>query len=89
MYVFLWKISTHDIVESNFWVKASLSDHSLIVVVMGISCYWHGADYEREDGPSFEWAWNDQARVPGAAEGDGDILPTLSKAEESSANTRN
>ena len=48
MYVFLWKISTHDIVESNFWVKASLSDHSLIVVVMGISCYWHGADYERE-----------------------------------------
>ena len=43
---------------------------------------------KREHESSYEWAWDDQARDPAAAEGDGDILPTLSKAEESSTNTR-
>ena len=47
---------------------------------MGISCYWHGADYEREDGPSFELAWGDHIRVKGAVEVDATSdLPTIAQ----------
>ena len=62
-------------VESNSWVKASLSNY---VTLMGIPCYLHGADCGREDGPSFGVGLAEHIRVQGAVEGDATSdLPTI------------